>query len=101
MKKLIALASIALSLSGCAASKGFLTGVVGGPLAVDEVTHEEGDIKSIHSIAKVGTHQALMISTAFVLWPLAASYGLSSGIYGAYEFIKYEKKEEAKSAEVK
>ena len=87
MKK-IALLSVFL-LSGCAASRGFLVGAFGGIPTVDEAIHKEYDPDSLHTNLKVFGHQGMIISTSYVLWPLAAAYGGVSGIYGAYQFWKW------------
>ncbi len=90
MKKLLILTNLVL-LSGCATSRGFLTGVVGGPLAVDEYVHNEANNQSPSLAIKVGVHEATLISTTLVLWPFAAAYGMASGIYGAYQFTVNQK----------
>lgn len=93
MKRIISTLLISSALAGCAMTRGFYVGMVGGPQAVDEMIHDEYSPNLLKSILKVSTHQALLISTAYVLWPLTASWAGVSGIYGAYEFHKhYDKK---------
>jgi len=86
MKNTILVAFLALALTGCAASRGFWTGAMGGPQVVDMFVHDEVNIEEPEVHLKLTAHQALLASTAFVLWPLAAAYGGASGIYGAYQF---------------
>ena len=102
MKKKISclLVVAAIALSGCAGARGALVGVMGGIPLVDEYTHNDVDPNSMHTNLKEFGHQSAMIATVYVLWPLAAAYGGVSAVYGAYQFWKYEKKNEFKSNKI-
>lgn len=93
MNKILVSAFLALFLSGCAAERGFITGSLSGPAAVDEAIHGEFDPTYVETNLKVWTHRGILIGTGVVLWPLAAAYGGASGIYGAYKYHKHFKNE--------
>lgn len=95
MKKRIIVLMAAL-LSGCAASRGFVSGTLGGPQYVDEVVTGNAVSGSAHTELKAAGYQTLMIVTAWSIWPVSAAAAGLSGIYGAYQFWKNEKKEEPK-----
>lgn len=81
-----------LVISACAPTRGFIVGALGGPQIVDEEVQRQYNEESIHSSVKAMVHQSLIISTCYVLWPFTAAYGAASGLYGAYEFYKYDRR---------
>lgn len=83
---------VTIILQGCAASRGFMAGAIGGPMAVDEYTHGEFIKGSFHSEFKPFAHGTLAIAIAAFAWPVAVTYAGCSGLYGAYQFHTYEKK---------
>ncbi len=83
--------ALTLALNGCAASKGFLAGAVGGVPYIDEVRHGEVSATEFPTSLKVFGHETILISMAYApLWPLAVVYGVASGSYGAYHFWKID-----------
>ena len=94
-------AGLALSVSGCVATRGFMTGVTGGPMIIDEIRHGEFDTKTAHTAGKSFAHMAGILTTIPVLWPLSAAYGTASGLYGAYHFWKIDKDAKAHPGRVR
>jgi hypothetical protein len=91
MKRILFSTVLAFALTGCAASRGFVTGMFSGPGVVDEAVnykHKVVDTASAEFNGKMWTHRAILISTGLVLWPFAAAYGGASGVYGAYKYDK-------------
>lgn len=79
-------------LSGCAASRGFLAGTLGGPQYVDECINGKAVSGSAHTELKAASYQTLMIVTSWSAWPVSVTAAGLSGIYGSYQFWKAEKK---------
>ena len=81
-----------LLLSGCAISKGFLAGALGGVPYIDEIRHDEARVGSGHTELKVFGHESVIVWLAYgTIWPLAAAYSGASGLYGAYQFWKLDR----------
>lgn len=89
--KRVVLCLCAVLLSGCAASRGFVTGMFGGVAVVDEVTRGEAQKGSAHTELKSGAHMVTAATLAAMCWPCSVALVGASGIYGAYQFWKFEK----------
>lgn len=88
-----------LTLNGCAISKGFLAGAIGGIPYVDECRHDEARHGTAHTELKVFGHQTVVVWASYGLWPLAAAYGSASAVYGAYQFWKMDREFNRTAAE--
>jgi len=101
----IATYALCLTLAACAgtkaASRGFMAGVVGGPMMVDEYKNEEFQEGSLHSSGKHFAHMTAMITTVPVLWPFTAAYGGASGLYGAYTYWQMDREARNRPGEIK
>ena len=92
MKRILSLLVGVALVSGCAVTRGFITGATAGVQTVDEIVNGKYQEGSFHSAAKGFAHGSLMMGTVTVLWPVTAAVAGASGIYGAYQFYQYDRK---------
>lgn len=91
MMKTLATWLACAALSGCAMTKGFVSGAIGGVAVVDEITRGEAVAGSAHTELKAAGHQTLAIVTAWTIWPVSVTYAGLCGVYGAYQFWKLDR----------
>jgi ABC-type antimicrobial peptide transport system permease subunit len=83
---------LAIALTGCAATKGFVTGVGGGFSTVDAVSEGLAETGSIKTELPRTAHLGFSIASIIIALPIGVTYVGMCGAYGAYRFDKDAKK---------